>query len=432
VFFSSLIFIVLAISNKPLWIDEFLHFVFGAYTLNEVDYVLQIISETTKSINHGQTGLYFFLNFVILNLSGASLWALRAPSLISWLFLAVAVYVWGKNNKFTYFQINLVLLLFVSNFALMQYAIEARPYFPLVASAMLAASYFSTIVSERNRRFYIGLIAAIWGSIMHPYFIVYFVFLFIIYQFNFYKLDFFRLRSLKEVKFDIFLISLVLIFTLLIGSKTWLGRNTSFLLDPFYWTGDGLTFLVKFFGGQLPMALFPINILTVFVVGAFYILSAIPLLNFSKIKFYLLPLAIILGSILISAIISLLSYSQNYWILPRQWVASNALVTFCLFWISQIFYTNNQTKILSYLKKAFVGSIIAFSAIMAFEYYVKTQRWAEEWDKYEVGSKEILKIQDLSKMTNEDLALLANYNVASGGRVWEEFRSFYEPYLGGP
>ena len=66
--------------QRPLWIDEVLHFATGAMSFSDV---MRTVDYTTIEINHGQTGVYILLDWLFLQIFGASAVALRVPSLIA-------------------------------------------------------------------------------------------------------------------------------------------------------------------------------------------------------------------------------------------------------------------------------------------------------------------------------------------------------------
>ncbi len=49
--------------GKPLWLDEGFHFSMGNMSLQEA---LQTVDYTTIEINHGQTGVYMFLDWLLM------------------------------------------------------------------------------------------------------------------------------------------------------------------------------------------------------------------------------------------------------------------------------------------------------------------------------------------------------------------------------
>ncbi len=134
--------------SKPLWIDEYLHFAMGSLTFTEA---IQVIAETTgDGVNWGQTGTYLFLDYLLGNLFGANLWALRAPSIISgFILLLAAVYFMRARGLSRPWQL-IALLILGSQWTLMYYVGEARPYLPMAASAVAVLAYYSVDVRRRS------------------------------------------------------------------------------------------------------------------------------------------------------------------------------------------------------------------------------------------------------------------------------------------
>jgi hypothetical protein len=87
------VFVTIAYSGfgKPIWIDEFLHFAFGAMGTSEALTVLN--RSLGAGVNWGQTPTMFILDHILLANFGANLWVLRLPSAIAgFVMIMLAVY----------------------------------------------------------------------------------------------------------------------------------------------------------------------------------------------------------------------------------------------------------------------------------------------------------------------------------------------------
>ena len=90
--------------NRPLLYDEFIHFMTGPLTFNEV---IRVIHETTINLNQGVTGTYLLADWVLLQVFGASDVALRLPSFVlGALFFSFALTVNCLlcRGRYTYFR----------------------------------------------------------------------------------------------------------------------------------------------------------------------------------------------------------------------------------------------------------------------------------------------------------------------------------------
>lgn len=411
--------------NKPIWTDEFLHYALGAYQLDELDQVLEIVNKSTKNINHGQTGFYLILDWVLLNLFGANYWALRAPSVASLILVLVAINMLANSIKASKGDKAMLLLLYLSNYGLMQYLSEARPYFPMASATLLAFAYFFSKHLINSDFKIAALVATIWGSFMHPYFTLNLYIIFITYYILKNKRKIFNLKSLKESKFDITLVLMSSTITLLLSYQTWLFRGINFDFDPFQWVGNNFRFIVTFLGGNLPIAPTNPNFTNTFLAALFYgpiFIAAIKQRNRSRLKS---PLILTTMVFLTSAVISLISFMQSYWILPRQWLASSSIVTFLIFWAILILNRKSRLRLLNL--RSITYTILIFYSIHLVMEQVKS---IEMWGKETCISKNQLKEFDVKNkfelIQGQDWVKLANSNVTCGGKVWVEFRYYYE------
>src|ERR1700741_4257591 len=85
---SGALILVYASTGRPLWIDEFLHFAFGAFRSTVSAW--HAIRHSIASINFGQTGIYMLLDYWLLKAFGANAVALRLPSILS-----AGLMLWG-------------------------------------------------------------------------------------------------------------------------------------------------------------------------------------------------------------------------------------------------------------------------------------------------------------------------------------------------
>ena len=156
---------------RGIWFDELLHFALGGMTF---EYVIKTIDYTTMHVNHGQTGVYFLLDWILLQITGASATALRLPSLVSGFVLLVSSSLFLRAKGFSWRWQAVALAALGANESLMFYTGEARPYMPLAASAVAMLAFYALPASDRRKwwGWCLGLFGFIFGATIHPYWAV--------------------------------------------------------------------------------------------------------------------------------------------------------------------------------------------------------------------------------------------------------------------
>jgi hypothetical protein len=399
--------------GRPLWPDEYLHFVFGGF--NSVGEAWAAVQNSTTNINHGQTGFYMMLDFALLKIFGANLFAMRLPSLISaaLLLFSVALFLRRKNLGAVAIGSSFLLLLAQPN--LMYFTGEARPYMPMAASVMAALAYFSTDIATRHSlgMRILGWGSMIWGALMMPYYIVY---LPVIAMTCFLMARIMKTRPafLKFINLPLQIASVLL--GVGIGALTWLRGSPDFDRDPWL--------IIR----PLYDSITSSHILAVLIV-AILILIAVwnGLINSPK-RAELERL--IMGGVLLilvaggmAVVFATLSLSQSYWILPRQFVASQAIITVAVVWIVSAALRENPSRSRMVLTSIFILMI----TIAAARSTINQVNYLADWENngYPIdgkpGDREFLKI-DVGP---------ANQNVLNGGPVSEIFTEIYdEPRYG--
>ena len=215
--------------DRPLWIDEYLHFVFGGFA--SWGEAWAAVQSSTTNINHGQTGFYFMLDYGLLQVFGANLFALRLPSLISGALLLFSVALFLRRKNLGAVAIGAAFLLLAAQPNLMYFVGEARPYLPMVASAVAALAYFSSTAEQRKTtpmKVFIWT-TMVWGALMMPYYLLYLpviattCFVLAVRTWNFTE---FR----KFINLPLQITSVVVGVS--IGALTWLRGSPNFQRDP--------------------------------------------------------------------------------------------------------------------------------------------------------------------------------------------------------
>jgi len=426
--------------RRPIWIDEFLQFAFGA--LPNLETALRLASDTASGVNHGQTGTYFIINYLSLNALGANYMVLRWPSLLAaFIMLLYAVYFLREKGAELYWQVA-VLLAYASQVALMYYAGEARSYMPLAAATVGVLCYYSIPVRERTNAVprLIGWSAVLIGVTMHPYFALYWPALIL---FSYFTMNGRYSPKSGLHKFLVFANPALLIggFSLvgLIGVATWLRPQPEFQRDPFEGLRDSGGFAATLAQTHLQLLPAMSPALSIAVLAALLI-SIVGILMASAnrvagkpsetngVKNLLPPLVLILLALALSSVLSLISLSNSYWILPRQWVASLALVPVGLVWL--LFEVTKSLR-LTHNSLARIFAVASVALILTFGVN-------RLWNQLQVTQSEIIQFNEwqasavLGKArtkpqptTNEEWTILANNNVIVGGEVWPELAAYY-------
>ena len=444
-----LIFAALGVSllfsgfNKPLWIDEYLHFAFGGLSFFEAIDVVE--SSTGSGVNWGQTGTYFLMDNILLNFFGANLHALRLPSIISgFVLIGAAIYFLRLKGQNPFFQ-WLVVFAFLAQGSLMYFTGESRPYMPMASSAVAALAFYAIPMLKRST--FIGYFLAfwrfIWGALMHPYWPG---FLVMIIAFSIWvqrqggdqPLD--RRLALRFIAFPWLIAGGVIYLT--VAALTWAKGTAGFVAPPFEWMGSATGTLQTLVSTHL-MPLFlpsawdipylPIHIqwfnisrlLIVVTVITISLLAIISRKKYSNIKFAAVLIWIGISS---SFFLALLSYVQSYWILQRQWVGGMAITTVGIIWALGIIMRNLKSiglpRFPVLVASAAVATIAFNSANALIDVAQSISQSSDAWSTYDADSRSR---EDLVAVTRQsgDWVYLGNMNIVRGGPVWREVSDIY-------
>jgi len=434
--------------NRPLWKDEVLHFAIGGYGSTQDAW--RVIVRSLETINFNQTGVYMLVDYWLLQAFGASAIWLRMPSSIGALVLFSGAVCVLRTRGFGYaWQIAVVLLLVTQTF-LMQFVAEARPYMLLAATSVGVLAYYG---ADGHRRHWficvLGWLSALVGAAMHPYFLPYYI---LVVGLTYVDRISWNLRRITAKDIWQHLQPAVLFSTLAVyfgvGMLTWMPRQPQLAFDPFQWLPRPWPYRVISFhfeflfgsaGGTHPraMLLFLAVLMLLFLaaLGAIAILA----LARSNCRSLLSPLALIFGALLLSGLLSLMSYRAHYWILPRQWVASIALACVGTVWLCAA-----AAELLPVGARRGAGIAVAIFATFRAEPAVVAQfqaidRWRTEQSTIALNAGHVSLDQiKPAGWSPSWLGLkgefagyakwvaLANQNVLVGGPVWPIFQKFYQ------
>lgn len=412
-------------AKGPIWIDEFLHFAMGAY--DSTTSAWQVVRETTVGVNHGQTGVYMMLDYWLLKGFGASAVALRLPSLLSaaWLLLSAAAVI--RYRGFPPGWQCLALLSLAAQSQVMQLSAEARPYIPLAAASMGTLAYYLAR-EERRHTFPIRVLG--WGSIllgtlMHPYFALYWLLLFSFAHLV--KIGDGTLRPgwrslFRHVNPPLSCVGAFAFFAA--GALTWLRGGPVFKFDPFEWLkrGDLLSSAVN--SSHLEFLGIPfLRLAFLAVCGLCPLLFLIPGRLRQRIGPLVPPALLVIMALSISAFLSYLSWRRDYWILPRQWVASVAVVPIGIVWLAGML-SRGLRLILPWgalLMALGLGTLFCWSAYQSHQNTLKVSAAAA--GPGAPADHEGGKVPE----NPDEWVTLANRNLVEGGPVWLIFKKYYQP-----
>jgi hypothetical protein len=414
--------------GRPIWIDEFLHFALGSHRSTAEAW--SSISASVVEVNHGQTGAYMMLDYWLLKAFGAEAVALRLPSLVSALWMLVAATLALRlRGHGTGWQL-IVVLAFMGQSVLMHFAGEARPYMPLAAATVGALTYYLARSEGRVGGWYraLGIGSIVLGTSMHPYFALYWAAMFLFGYMTAVMDGRARLRwsaFFAQVDLPLTIAGTVLFFGL--AALTWLRGGPSFTFDPFQWIrNDGLykTFVdishMEFVGrGRrwVMLAVFaaPFALAVTWARAQWRALA----------RPFVAPTVLLYLALMLSIVLAYLSYRRQYWVLPRQWVASMALVPVAVVWawaeVSRILAARHRA--LGAMAVAALVLSIGLGALGPVRLRLRELANPPAVVSSALGA--VRADTSVAPTDNDGWVTLANLNLQAGGEVWDVFRKYY-------
>ena len=384
--------------GRPLWLDEYLHFIFGGFA--SWGDAWAAVQSSTTNINHGQTGFYIMLDYGLLQAFGANLFALRLPSLISGALLLFSVALFLRRKNLGAVAVGAAFLILAAQPNLMYFTGEARPYMPLVASCMAALAYFSSTPDQRATTPMKVFIWAtmVWGALMMPYYLVYLPVIaltcFVIARL---PRNFTEFRRFINLPLQITSVAL----GVAIGALTWLRGSPNFERDPW------LILRPLFASLTLPHYIAAIALLILFIVTI--------RLGRTNARGPILLFLAMGGMAVLFAVLSLI---QSYWILPRQFIASQAIMTVAVVWgIGQALKSTPRKE------QKILASIYAILIVFAFTRVAVDQ--LQNLRDWENNGFPVAGNPGDADFQGIDVGP-ANQNVIDGGPVLAELAEFYD------
>jgi hypothetical protein len=420
--------------GRPIWIDEFTHFAFAAEpTIRDA---WDLFTATATNVLHGQTGVYVMLNYWTLTNLGLDTTLLRLPSIMSGVLLMVSSIVFLRVLNFSVlWQIVMVAALLGQDASLMYFVGEARPYMPLAAASVGILAYYVArpVLPESRPVMALGIISAVTGALMHPYFAVYWPAVCLVaYVHNRVSTrKSFSLRSLIAFA-NPALVVLGAGLYLLIAGPTWLRGRPAFSFDPFEWMREPFMAFTKFGHTQFLDGSYGLAVAFTCVVVLGLVL--LPQESRQEARFLLAPFLLIVVAIALSMLVAWISYMSNYWIVGRQWIASVALVALGTVWLwaeaGRIWARVSPVLGLAALG---IAALIVSGQALNVHHLVRIAQLrsvlADPRPQFVGGECLPLANLNLAAMSNDEanrvMVELANRNIACGGPVWPVFREYY-------
>lgn len=391
--------LICALFGKPIWVDEVSSLALAAFSPWEAP---KVFIDSLPNLNIAQTGFYFFITYIPLKLFGASIFWVRFPALISGFWLFFCAYHFFKRFELPFrWQLWGFLALFSSP-TIVYHIAEGRVYMPLAAAIAGTLVFYSTPLHERNSVNAIGWVSVVWGTLMHPYFIVYWGLIGLLTL---------QEPFLKHWNKRLSLVGLGLYFGL--GLTTWMTHPPGAMhFEPFQWLNKSLPIWF-----QITLAHFQFSqvIFSYFLVA---ILCSLFLLSPRR-PALMLALGLILGGLAMTAAISYLSYIKGYWIIHRQWIGSVTLTvlgsTLLVFQIEKLL--NRPAKVAWFGVLFLVVSFHSFTLARARIQYSMT---------FLTAPPSLVQLNSFGPIKdNTDWEHFAQANIDHGGKVHSRLRGFY-------
>lgn len=418
--------------NRPLLYDEFVYFVAGSLTFLEL---ISVIQETTTNVNQGVTGAYLLSDWALMQIFGASDWALRLPSLLFGALFILYSLTFLRHKGIGAFGLTLFPVFLLTQELVMHYVGEARTYMPLAASAIGLLTYYSA--NDEWRRSLAGRAtgwsAALIGVLFHPYIALYWpaVLLFGYWtQHRGEKRKKGTALSIVRWSNPAMVITGVVIYTA-IALSTWArGRATAFV-DPF-----------TFLPAPLPIEILVQNLYAFTppvagVAGAVALLvSAIAVFvpadrarRKQAFRVLVEPAVLFIVAFGLALIVSLSSIAADFWIFPRQWIASTALAGLAIFWGGFLLLQRARDR--SPARGTITASLLSAAVVIAAAGVASQQvtdlrTWAtrtvaEQPDRSSLAED----LERVGTLSDGEWMEYSQVNLDQNGPVWPEFRSYY-------
>jgi hypothetical protein len=413
--------------NRPLWFDEFLYFSLCAS--NSVTELSDLFQKSLEGINHSQTGAYVFLDYFLVRFFGLEFFVLRFPSIFSAFLLFFASVSLVKIRGYSHLWQVLVIMAMYGQTSLMYFVFEARPYMPLVgATAGTLAFYIFPANQKKSLSFLMfGLFSIMFGSIMHPYFALYWVAIYLFCIWLHITEGVIRADLSEVVKhLNLPIAFLGFLAYCLTVYYSWGTHSPRLDLDPYQFVprSDFISvfesFHFEFFSNTNAMIIYIFVVLLILIFLYVAKSSVRPHSLFA-------PIILLIIALILSIALTYISYKKGYWIISRQWVASSAIVVIAFVWFSAEL-SSQLSKVSNLASRLFFLFTILLVGVGIYSQQSKqvAERFQHVFDGFEYDSGTTNKSTQCKTKDFNCWVTLANLNIKEGKQIWPIFKIFYE------
>jgi hypothetical protein len=429
VLLGLLVLLAFSAPGRPLWFDEFVQFALGGL---DTGTAVEVIRQTSVTLNHGQTGIYMLVDHLLLGVFGANALALRAPSFLAAALLLLSAAYLLRSKGFSWrWQAVSILALAATN-EVMRWASEARPYMFLASTTLATLAFYQAKVAGRKTLVsgFLGTYGLIFGAILHPFFPLMAAAVFLFSLWMFWRTQLVKPRWMEVFRFlNVPLVATSAALFFATGWATWMREGSTHTADPFYWWMSPGHAMLTILTNHWPMSL-GILISTAFMGITVAVLIFGRPLNRSSL---LPPTVLALVGIATSIFISGISFYRSYWIIERQWIAGMAISIVAVVW----FFAEYSMVSSRFPYPVFRVVAILFAALITASglssMYQQISKWPEYRTQQNALRGDVRPLAELLETANDNdsWVYLGNLNIARGGPVWPELAGIYKPWITG-
>lgn len=396
---------------------------------------LALIHTTTTNVNQGVTGAYILVDWFLLQPFGASDVVLRLPSLLTGALFFTYSAVFLRLRGAGTWPIALFPIFMLTQDLVMHYAGEARTYMPLAASAVGILAYYSLPSAKRNTSGgrILGWSAVLLGVVFHPYIALYWPALLL---FAFFTFSSTRPPSTQPAIRRVITFAnplLVMAGTMLysvIALLTWARGKAQAYVDPF-----------NFLPGPLPVEILAQNLYSLnspVVRGAVVLFAGAVLLGLVALgrtvsahvlRSLAAPVVLMGLAFMLSLFISWITIRADFWIFPRQWIASAAITALAIFWAGWLMWRGIAQKSPKWGR--IIGIAGALATVLAALPSISSSlseigQWSGRAEATSPTQADLRSLgENAMQLSDPEWMVFAQTNVDQGGEVWPELWLYY-------
>jgi hypothetical protein len=427
---SLALLLLFSAAGKPLLWDEFVYFAAGG--LPDTHATLGAISSTTTNLNQGVTGAFLLSDFWLLKSFGASSIALRLPGLVAGALLLAFVAAFLVLRRTPIWILLLAPWLFATQELVMRYVGEARTYMPLAASVVGILTYYSLTPTQRHLWWgrAIGWTAVLVGVLFHPYFSVYWAAL-CVYAYLVWG------RRQRFIAFaNPLLVVIGTTIFVVVGLMTWARGKADADVDPFNFLPGSLPIEIAaqnlYFATSSNLALWAVaGIFTLWVAATLVV--RVPPRSLAKVL--IPPVALTALAYALSLFLAFSTIVNEFWIFPRQWIASVTLIALAITWGAGEWAKVLARDWLDQGRASPIPSIFALATVIlcvlsagpSIQNQVSAlSEWSQRVEDETSRQAELKARLDAGdQLTDAEWVSFAQNNIDIGGQVWPEFGRYY-------